>query len=67
MLTSLKNIDISSLTEDEMDEFIQLLELKIEYDKYNAIERFTPYDYQQNFFRGGSTHKRRFLCAANRC
>lgn len=59
-------IDVSKLSDDEVEELLHLMELDEEYKKYNRILNFNPYPYQQKFFNAGSNYKRRFLCAANR-
>lgn len=62
----ISNMDLSTLTDDQVSRLLQLLRAEKEYLKYNKIEEFKPYDYQQRFFAASKKYKRRFLCAANR-
>lgn len=54
------------LDPEEKEELLALLEMREDYDRYNKIENFGPYDFQKKFYAASKTHKRRFLCAANR-
>lgn len=62
----MSSIDVESLSLEEKLELLELLELRELHLKYNSIEYFTPYQFQAKFYEAGKTHKRRFLCAANR-
>ncbi len=59
-------IDLSILGEEDKEELLALLEMRDEYTRYNKIEEFEPYEFQQNFYDASKNCKRRFLCAANR-
>lgn len=65
-LDNLNNLDLSKLSDDQVSRLVHLLRLKKDYDKYNVIESFSPYEYQLKFYEAGKKYKRRFLCAANR-
>lgn len=62
----INNIDFSKLDPEEKEELLTLLEMREDYDRYNKIESFGPYEFQKKFYAASKTHKRRFLCAANR-
>ena len=62
----LSKVDVSKLDEEDRSELLKLLEEREEYIKYNKIEQFKPYPYQDKFFTASKTTKRRFLCSANR-
>ena len=59
-------MDISSMGPEEKRELLMLLEQKERYLKYNKLEDFYPYPFQESFYNASKTHQRRFLCAANR-
>lgn len=62
----LKNIDFSLLPDEYKAELLELLEKREEWIKYNKIDSFQPYKFQQDFYAASANYKRRFLCAANR-
>lgn len=51
---------------EEKLSLLELLKAKKEHYKYNKLYYFEPFEYQEKFFKSGSTHRYRFLCAANR-
>lgn len=56
------------LVEEERWEEVSSILGQIEYDeKYRAIRRFTPYDYQKELFAAGKDFMSRFACFSNRC
>ncbi len=63
---NLNNIDFSSMSLEEREELLYLLEEHDKYVKYNVWEQYNPYEFQRQFFAASKDHKRRFLCAANR-
>jgi len=51
------------------DKIIEEIQIREELDrrkKTNALSRFTPYDWQSQFYEAGLTNKQRMLMAANR-
>lgn len=63
-------IDLSSLSDDELFDALAELkrryELVKEFEKYNKISYFEPFDYQRKFMNAGSKFKVRYLRAGNR-
>lgn len=66
-MINLEDIDLSKLSIEQKLELLALLEAKAEYEKYNRIEAFNPYQYQSLFFDANKYHRTRFLMAGNRC
>ncbi|MGL5013265.1 MAG: hypothetical protein ACRC6V_03120, partial [Bacteroidales bacterium] len=62
----MSNIDFSLIPDEMKAEILELLERRAEYEKYNKLEEFYPYKFQQDFYRASKKYKSRFLCAANR-
>ncbi len=62
----LKNIDFDSMSLEDREELLYLLEEHDKYVKYNVWEQYEPYEFQKKFFAASKDSKRRFLCAANR-
>lgn len=60
------NIDFSQIPDDYKNEIVELLEARDKYIKYNKLEQFTPYKFQQDFYKASEEFRFRFLCAANR-
>lgn len=60
-------IDMSKLSLDQKLDLLELLETRAEHQKYNKVDAFTPYRYQELFFNANATNKTRFLMAGNRC
>lgn len=65
-LDDLKDIDLDSLPLDIKQEIIELLELREKAIKYNAVDQFSPYEFQRKFYAASKDFRFRFLCAANR-
>ncbi|MGL5958439.1 MAG: hypothetical protein ACRCZZ_07615, partial [Phocaeicola sp.] len=59
-------VDWSLVPDDYKEELLQLLADRDELIKYNKLASFEPYKFQEDFYTAGSTHRFRFLCAANR-
>lgn len=62
----LAGLDVDKLDDEDKLELYELLRLREKHKSNNAIEYFTPYQFQLNFYAAGKDYKRRFLCAANR-
>lgn len=55
------------IQEEDWDAVSSILQ-QIEYDeKYRAIRRFAPYDFQLELFEAGKEFMSRFACFSNRC
>lgn len=65
-LDDIRSIDLDSLPDHLKWEIIDLLEEREKAIKYNVVDNFSPYDFQEKFYAASSKYKRRFLCAANR-
>lgn len=63
---NLDEIDFNALPEHIKWEVIDLLEERERVIKYNRIDEFKPYKFQEDFYKASANFKRRFLCAANR-
>jgi hypothetical protein len=59
-------MDLSQLEPEAKRELLHLLEDRQRHIKYNKLEVFKPYPFQERFYEASHTHQRRFLCAANR-
>ncbi|MGL6100277.1 MAG: terminase large subunit domain-containing protein, partial [Fusobacteriaceae bacterium] len=62
----LSNIDFSQIPDHLKAEVLDLLEKRGQWIKYNKLEDFYPYKFQQDFYKASKNYKSRFLCAANR-
>ncbi|MGL5014163.1 MAG: terminase large subunit domain-containing protein [Bacteroidales bacterium] len=62
----LSNIDFSQIPEHLKAEVLDLLEKRGQWIKYNKLEDFYPYKFQEDFYKASKNYKSRFLCAANR-
>lgn len=66
-LIDFDNLDLSQLTAEQKLELIDLLSKRAEFLKYNKIQVFSPYPFQEKFYKASANYKSRFLCAGNRC
>ncbi|WXX18530.1 hypothetical protein TacPo2_75 [Pantoea bacteriophage TacPo2] len=62
----IRQYDLSTMSPDEKIELLELIQMREEYIRYNALDAFKPYKFQTDFYAAGRMYKRRFLCAANR-
>lgn len=65
-LDDIRSIDLDSLPDHLKWEIIDLLEDRENAIKYNVVDNFSPYSFQEKFYAASAKYKRRFLCAANR-
>lgn len=66
MIEDLTNVDISTLSEDELDELERLVE-QLEHDKkYNRIQFFEPYPWQRSFIDATKDNNQLLACCGNR-
>lgn len=59
-------INLDNIPDEYKQELLDLLEKKAQWEKYNSLEKFSPYEFQKKFYGASKEAKRRFLCAANR-
>lgn len=59
-------INLDNIPDEYKKELLDLLEKKAQWEKYNSLEKFSPYEFQKKFYGASKEAKRRFLCAANR-
>lgn len=62
----LEGLDLSKLSLEQKIDLIELLQRKSDYQKFNKLETFKPYEFQHKFYQASLHYRTRFLMAGNR-